>query len=415
MTSPHIFTKKRFSRREFIKLTSGGLVLVSSSLWLPRSAWAATVTRYVRIGSSGGDGTTNNTSGSTAAYASLSAWASAEVTNLTTDGDSHIVYCDGTGGHDTTAVSISSSWNTGASNTLTIAGNTGTTPHDGTFDSGYVLDLNPGYDTACLTLDTNYVILQDFEIEVGNGYSSYGIALEDCANALIQRMLIYATTDGGYQYGILAYGGASSGGNQGATIQNSIFSSFGACAIWSGPQGWGPDHDFTCYSNSTVNIGGTTETSSEGHYFISAVSSDTYAFEVSNCLGGSSDGDAEFCAVDNDAVLGDFSGDYNFNEDTTAPGANSIDSGTVTTSTTPGAGTWAIVNSLTAGAENMKLVDDSDSDVLEAGVSSGAGLPSDDVLGNTRGTSNYDIGAHQVSTAVAGSTPHLLSATGAGA
>ena len=64
----------------------------------------ATVQRYVNTASSGGDGTTNGTSGSTAAYASLSAWEAAEGA-VATATDDHIVDCCGTAA-DTTAVTI---------------------------------------------------------------------------------------------------------------------------------------------------------------------------------------------------------------------------------------------------------------------------------------------------------------------
>lgn len=63
----------------------------------------ATIQRYVNTASTGGDGTTNNTSGSTAAYASLSACISAlGVGNVA---DDYIIDCCGTAA-DTTAVSI---------------------------------------------------------------------------------------------------------------------------------------------------------------------------------------------------------------------------------------------------------------------------------------------------------------------
>jgi len=82
----------------------------------------AIITRYVNTASVGGDGTTNNTTGATAAYATLSAWNSTEAVNLVAAGDSHVVNCEGVAA-DASSVTISATWTTGVSNTLTINGN----------------------------------------------------------------------------------------------------------------------------------------------------------------------------------------------------------------------------------------------------------------------------------------------------
>ena len=54
----------------------------------------ASFIRYVNTASSGGDGTTNNTSGATAAYASLKDAADAAVT--VASGDDYTILCTGT-------------------------------------------------------------------------------------------------------------------------------------------------------------------------------------------------------------------------------------------------------------------------------------------------------------------------------
>ena len=53
----------------------------------------AEVVRYVNTASAGGDGTTNNEAGATAAYASLNAWEAAEQTDLDTANNWMHVYC----------------------------------------------------------------------------------------------------------------------------------------------------------------------------------------------------------------------------------------------------------------------------------------------------------------------------------
>ena len=63
----------------------------------------ATITRFVNTASTGGDGTTNNTSGATAAYASLSAALTAQARNLVTADEIALFLCSGSAA-DTTAV-----------------------------------------------------------------------------------------------------------------------------------------------------------------------------------------------------------------------------------------------------------------------------------------------------------------------
>ena len=79
----------------------------------------ALITRYVNTGStSGGDGTTNDTTGANRAYVSLSAAEAAEQTDLVSAGDSIEILCSGST-HDTTIVTFSGC-TTGASNTITV-------------------------------------------------------------------------------------------------------------------------------------------------------------------------------------------------------------------------------------------------------------------------------------------------------
>ena len=79
----------------------------------------AEVVRYVNGGSTaGGDGTTSATTGANRAYATFSAWAAAEATNLVTDGDTHKLIV--TGSSVISAVANLSGWTMGPSNGLTI-------------------------------------------------------------------------------------------------------------------------------------------------------------------------------------------------------------------------------------------------------------------------------------------------------
>ena len=58
------------------------LIIILTLLVLGNIASAATVTRYVNPGSVGGNGTTAALTGTDAAYVSLSAWNTAEATDL---------------------------------------------------------------------------------------------------------------------------------------------------------------------------------------------------------------------------------------------------------------------------------------------------------------------------------------------
>jgi len=81
----------------------------------------ANVNRYVNTGSTaGGDGTANVKTGATRAYPTRASWNTSEATNLVTDGDIHILYCDGDGGTDDTTKLTMSGWTTGASNYITV-------------------------------------------------------------------------------------------------------------------------------------------------------------------------------------------------------------------------------------------------------------------------------------------------------
>lgn len=104
----------------------------------------ANVNTYVNTGSVGGDGTTNNKTGATAAYASRSSWNTSEATNLVTDGDIHILQCDGDGGTDDTTKLTMSGWTTGASNYITVT-NTNSYRMGGTNNYSKLFQMNEDY------------------------------------------------------------------------------------------------------------------------------------------------------------------------------------------------------------------------------------------------------------------------------
>lgn len=137
----------------------------------------AVVTRYVNTDSTpGGDGTTNNTTGSNRAYASLSEWESNEQTDLVSDGDSHICLVDGTGGNDTTGVTLAG-WTTSATNDVTIRA-TGDQRCDGLSRdktaAGYKLKAT---DEDALDIRIDHLTIDGFEIELVDNGSVVAFAL----------------------------------------------------------------------------------------------------------------------------------------------------------------------------------------------------------------------------------------------
>lgn len=120
----------------------------------------AVITRYVNTASSGGDGTTNATSGAQAAYASLNSWEAAENTDLVTATNTHIVICEGSAA-DTTAVTIDG-WTTNATYYITIRTDTAGR-HTGAWStSAYRLSINGA---TILTCNENYTRCYGLQIE----------------------------------------------------------------------------------------------------------------------------------------------------------------------------------------------------------------------------------------------------------
>jgi len=79
------------------------------------------VFRYVNTNSTtGGDGTTNATTGANRAYVSRSEWDAAEATDLAATNKVHHLICDGTGGDDTVGLTTSTNWVTGEDSYVSV-------------------------------------------------------------------------------------------------------------------------------------------------------------------------------------------------------------------------------------------------------------------------------------------------------
>ena len=122
----------------------------------------AEVERFINTASTaGGDGTTNNTSGGDRAYASFTEWESDEQTDLVSDGDTHQVFCSG-GNDNHTSTRFISGWTTGASNFVTMSGNSGD-EHKGVPGANYVFRYNGTLGVNVFIPGENFSVIEDIE------------------------------------------------------------------------------------------------------------------------------------------------------------------------------------------------------------------------------------------------------------
>lgn len=127
----------------------------------------AEVVRYLNtLSTPGGNGTTNSTTGANRAYASLNEWESNEQTDLVSDGDTHLVHCEGSS-TDTTAVIIDG-WGTSATCYIIVQVDENVR-HQGILSTDYyMLDIAAG--DPCLSV---YEECKIFGLQVRNTQDSH--------------------------------------------------------------------------------------------------------------------------------------------------------------------------------------------------------------------------------------------------
>lgn len=371
--------------------------------------------RYVNTGSTaGGDGTTNNTTGATRAYASLSEAESSEQGTISS-GDRLLIYCDGST-MDSTVVDIAG-WTINGE--LHIIQNNSS--YDGTAGSGYGIkgaDSNNGVidiDEANVTIDGLEVHMES----TGSQYTHYNQAcIKPSSNAtdvVIKNCVLWTDDNSHLTKGVyvdqaecsplvencVAYGFAQAGfygktdffpySTQTWTITN--------CSVYNCGSGDGYG------GNIGAGIGATTE------------SGDLLTMNIYHCLiHAHASATAPIAETGGDSFANTFGGDYNItNTADTTPGGNDLTSRTWTTSASPGAGDWVIVENVTAGSEDFKLKTSAENDA-EGGGNSGTTYTTTDIVGTTRPSTDIDIGAFQISTASGGAyRPYSRMSMGVGA
>lgn len=194
-----------------------------------------TVTRYVNTASVGGDGTTNATTGPNAAYATLSAWNTAEATDLVTAGDTHVVYFEGDETTDTLQMKPADGWTTGPGNEILIS-TLSANKHSGTEGSGNAV-LRPA--GRPIDVRVNYVTIEWLEVKDFNDASFGGIVNVSASNMTVRHCLIHDGTGSGIA--------SSTPGASNVAHNNIIFGNSGDGIALRGE----------AYNNTVYNNGGT--------------------------------------------------------------------------------------------------------------------------------------------------------------
>jgi hypothetical protein len=318
-------------------------------------------TRYVNTASSGGDGTTNNTSGATAAYASLQAALTAEVAatpNLVTADVQLDILCTGSAA-DTAAATVTG-WTTDATRYVRIAANTGQEAQSPWSTSRY--RMAPAANTTPLTISQAHTRIERIQVELATGASArFGIDVGNFPGVRIVGCYIRATGAGaGTQVGIRS---PVSGAGNTFHVRNTIVTGFNGTGI--------------------------THTSGSGEGYL-------YNCTAANCgtgFNGVGGVRAKNCLEYNNTT--GFGGTYhasstnNASEDTTAPGSNQRHSQTFTF--VNAAGGDFHLGSADAGARDFG-----------SNLSADASFPFSDDFDAVVRSGTWDIGADEYVAAVTG-------------
>jgi hypothetical protein len=217
-------------------------VLISALLALgwASSASAATITRYVNTASSGGDGTTNATSGVNAAYATCQAWETAEQTDLDTANNLMEVHFEGSAA-DTATCTING-WTTSATDYILMVVDQ-SVRHAGSWSTSHYR-LSVANATA-LTINEDYVRVEGFQIE------KTAVSANDQVGILISAV---GTSDIRISNTIIRH--ASGGANRQAGVQ--VADAQATVYIWNLIDYGHPNIDTAGNSSVSVEVSGAT-------------------------------------------------------------------------------------------------------------------------------------------------------------
>lgn len=210
----------------------------------------ATIQRYVNTASSGGDGTTNATSGASAAYASLSAWESGM--GAGNAADDYIVDCCGTAA-DATAVTVNFDCNS-----LIIRANAG--EPDGKYNGTELIStshyrLRVTAASNCLYASTKNTTIDGLQViqAAAGGPTLSAIEPQACYGTTVVKNCRIHSENGSTGYGI-GSAGTAAGGADGRTwtYENNLIVNFAVAGIrHTGADFW--DSTVTIQNNTIYN------------------------------------------------------------------------------------------------------------------------------------------------------------------
>jgi len=290
----------------------------------------AEVTRYINTDSSGGDGTTNNTSGATAAYASAASWESNEQDDLVTATDNHVVNASCPSG-TADGRFIIDGWTTSAAYDVQFKGDNNALVFNDTDKYHIAFTPNGSYQYGVWIRD-EYITMSGGQVHTG----AQGV-YTDINGIFVDGSLagIYIENFGVYNNSGTRYTDANSHGINLQWGSTPIYVS--NCVMVRFYEGLHTPALYTTEADSYKIYSNTANDNETGFHF-----ENTTARSRNNI--GANNG------TDFVEATGDWH-DYNLSTDASADGANSVTSGSVTfTSTTAGSWDFHLANDTTDAA-----------------------------------------------------------------
>jgi len=333
----------------------------------------AEVIRFVNSASTpGGDGTTNNTTGATRAYAALVEWEAAEQTDLVSAGDFHHLKCSGSG---TTENVFVTGWTTSSTNFIWMEVDSASR-HTGTTGTGFSI-TSTGGSGRCIANSQAGTIIDGFELIVPATNANRAINLDTASDVLVINNIVCGTSGNTNSDGIVIIGSVT--GSVG--IINNVIFGFS-------------DDGFWCANGTQPTLLNNTSCNNGGDGFQRALTSGTLPLLQNNVAfgNGGSDYNGSFNA----------SSSHNADEDGTAPGSSSV--------------TGVATGDFTDEANGDFSIDDNTSALYNVGTDLSSAfsgfdrstdfiVADEDIIGTSRPQSTtWDISAFELIVAVGGWT-----------
>jgi hypothetical protein len=277
--------------------------------------------------------------------------------------------------------------------------------HDGTAGSGVLLD--PNTNGHAVRVEIDYTIVDWLEIYDWQDASSEAVRI-NADGTLYQYLLVHGgpdtlSTGSGQSDGFYIQ---ANSGNWTATIRNSVIFDVPRAGIHlQNSMSSGSNLVYNLENVTVYNCGsaGTNPTQQSGGISICADGPGTSTINAVNVISVENfDADSSLDADFNDGTEASCNGgaiswgtsDFNVSKDASAPGASSLANRTETDVVNPGTGDWVIFENLTAGSEDLHLVNSVENDAVNSGTDLSANFTTDIDLDTRAGT--WDRGADEL-------------------